>query len=164
MCYCPTPKLSPHRRLSISTFSKKLTLYDLEAFWKMGTWGNVLISHLLLVIPMSYLCHYTNWCPYLSQKWAHTHTLVALWEKHTLTPLYLYMEHFCPVVFCGDLNLSMFTDNGRLCSLSKDHFFKLWSDHLLFLPVWAPIQQMLPWNSVILQELKKSYNLNKIYK
>ncbi len=34
---------------------------------------NVLISHLLLVIPMSYPCHYTNVCPHLSHK------------KHTLT-------------------------------------------------------------------------------
>ncbi len=32
----------------------------------MGTWGNVLISHLHLVIPMSYQCHYTNVRPHLS--------------------------------------------------------------------------------------------------
>ncbi len=44
----------------------------------MGTWGKVLISHLLLVIPMSYTCHYTNLCPRMSQKRAHTH-------KHTHT-------------------------------------------------------------------------------
>ncbi len=44
----------------------------------MGTWGNVFISHLLLVIPMSYPCHYTNVCPHKSQK--HVHTC-----KHTLT-------------------------------------------------------------------------------
>ncbi len=29
----------------------------------MGTWGNVLINHLFLVIPMAYPCHYTNLCP-----------------------------------------------------------------------------------------------------
>ncbi len=42
----------------------------------MGTWVNVLISHLLLVIPMSYPYHYTNLCPHMSQKRtrAHTHT------------------------------------------------------------------------------------------
>ncbi len=38
----------------------------------MGTWGNVLINHILLVIPMSYPCHYTNLCPLMSQKRAHT--------------------------------------------------------------------------------------------
>ncbi len=32
----------------------------------MGTWGNVLISHLLLVIPMSYTCHHVTK--------THTHT------------------------------------------------------------------------------------------
>ncbi len=39
----------------------------------MGTWANVLISHLLLVIPMSYPCYYTNVCPHLSQKHVRTH-------------------------------------------------------------------------------------------
>ncbi len=50
----------------------------------MGTWGNVLISHLHLVIPMSYLCHYTNLCPHLSQTHTHTHT-------HTHT-VYIYIS------------------------------------------------------------------------
>ncbi len=40
----------------------------------MGTWGNVLINHLLPVIPVSYPCHYTNLCPHMSQQHAHTHT------------------------------------------------------------------------------------------
>ncbi len=47
----------------------------------MGTWGNVLISHLLLVIPMSYPCHYTNLCPHLSQKHAHIHTHTQIHKK-----------------------------------------------------------------------------------
>ncbi len=33
----------------------------------MGTWGNVLKSHLHLVIPMLYPCHYTHLCPHLTQ-------------------------------------------------------------------------------------------------
>ncbi len=37
-------------------------------------WENFLINHLLLVIPVSYPCHYTNLCPHMSQKCAHTHT------------------------------------------------------------------------------------------
>ncbi len=35
---------------------------------------NVLINHLLLVIPMSYPCYYTNLCPHKPHKHAHTHT------------------------------------------------------------------------------------------
>ncbi len=39
----------------------------------MGTWGNVLISHILLVIPAtSYPCHYTI-CVLIGHKNAHTH-------------------------------------------------------------------------------------------
>ncbi len=51
----------------------------------MGTWVNVLKSHLHLVIPVSYLCHYTNLCPDLSQKRAHTHT-----HTQTLTLTYTH--------------------------------------------------------------------------
>ncbi len=39
-----------------------------------GDTENVLINHLLLVIPMSYSCHYTNLCPHKPHKHAHTHT------------------------------------------------------------------------------------------
>jgi len=34
----------------------------------MGTWGNVLINHLLHVIPISYPCHYTHLCPHICHK------------------------------------------------------------------------------------------------
>ncbi len=50
----------------------------------MGTWVNVLKSHLHLVIPVSYLCH-TNLCPDLSQKRAHTHTTHTHTHSHTHT-------------------------------------------------------------------------------
>ncbi len=51
----------------------------------MGTWVNVLKSHLHLVIPVSYLCHYTNLCPDLSQKRAHTNSL-----SHTHTHTHVW--------------------------------------------------------------------------
>ncbi len=38
-----------------------------------GDTENVLINHLLLVIPMSYPCHYTNLGPHKPHKHAHTH-------------------------------------------------------------------------------------------
>ncbi len=45
-----------------------------------GDTENVLINHLLLVIPVSYPCHYTNLCPHKPYKHAHTHT-----HSHTHT-------------------------------------------------------------------------------
>ncbi len=75
MCYCPTPTL--HLNLALTgdgafLFSLKKT----HSVWfisvlNYGDTENVLINHLLLVIPMSYPCHYTNLCPH---KHAHTHT------------------------------------------------------------------------------------------
>ncbi len=75
MCYCPTPTL--HLNLALTgdgafLFSPKKT----HSVWfisvlNYGDTENVLINHLLLVIPMSYPCHYTNLCPH---KHAHTHT------------------------------------------------------------------------------------------
>ncbi len=57
----------------------------------MGTWVNVLKSHLHLVIPVSYLCHYTNLCPDLSQKRAHTHTHTHT-EIHTDTDTHTHTQ------------------------------------------------------------------------
>ncbi len=51
-----------------------------------GDTENVLINHLLLVIPMSYPCHYTNLCPHKPHKHAHTHT-----HTHTHTHIYIYI-------------------------------------------------------------------------
>ncbi len=86
MCYCPTPTL--HLNLALTgdgafLFSLKKT----HSVWfisvlNYGDTENVLINHLLLVIPMSYPCHYTNLCPHKPHKHAHTHT-------HTHTHLFL---------------------------------------------------------------------------
>ncbi len=59
----------------------------------MGTWVNVLKSHLHLVIPVSYLCHYTNLCPDLSQTHTHTHTHIHTHthkQPHTHTHIHTH--------------------------------------------------------------------------
>ncbi len=83
----PTPKLSPHRRRCISTFPQKNSLCMIYKRFNYGDTENVLINHLLLVIPMSYPCHYTNLCPHKPHKHAHTHT-----HTHTLTHTYEHMH------------------------------------------------------------------------
>ncbi len=70
----PTPKLSPHRRRCISIFPQKNSLCMIYKRFKLWGHWNVLINHLLLVIPMLYPCHYTNLCPHKPHKHAHTHT------------------------------------------------------------------------------------------
>ncbi len=87
MCYCPTPTL--HLNLALTgdgafLFSLKKT----HSVWfisvlNYGDTENVLINHLLLVIPMSYPCHYTNLCPHKPHKHAHTHTHT---HTHTMQP------------------------------------------------------------------------------
>ncbi len=81
----PTPKLSPHRRRCISTFHQKTHTVWFISVLNYGDPENILINHLLLVIPMSYPCHYkwhTNLCPHKPHKHAHTHT-----HTHTLSCL-----------------------------------------------------------------------------
>ncbi len=70
----PTPKLSPHRRRCIYIFPQKTHSVWFISVLNYGDTENVLINHLLLVIPMSYPCHYTNLCPHKPHKHAHTHT------------------------------------------------------------------------------------------
>ncbi len=70
----PTPKLSPHRRRCISTFPQKTLSVWFISVLNYGDTENVLINHLLLVIPMSYPCYYTNLCPHKPHKHVHTHT------------------------------------------------------------------------------------------
>ncbi len=95
MCYCPTPTL--HLNLPLTgdgafIFSLKKT----HSVWfisilNYGDTENVLINHLLLVIPMSYPCHYTNLCHHKPQtcphthKHTHTHTTHTHTHTHTLT-------------------------------------------------------------------------------
>ncbi len=84
MCYCPTPTL--HLNLALTgdgafLFSLKKTHSVLFiSVLNYGDTENVLINHLLRVIPMSYPCHYTNLCPHKPHKHAHTHT-----HSHTHT-------------------------------------------------------------------------------
>ncbi len=78
MCYCPTPTL--HLNLALTgdgAFQLSPQKTHSEWFISILNYGdteNVLINHLLLVIPMSNLCHYTNLCPHKPHKHAHTHT------------------------------------------------------------------------------------------
>ncbi len=85
MCYCPTPTL--HLNLALTgdgafLFSpqKTHTVWFISVL-NYGDTENVLINHLLLVIPMSYPCHYTNLClinhinmPTHIHTHTHTHT------------------------------------------------------------------------------------------
>ncbi len=86
MCYCPTPTL--HLNLALTGDGAfLLSLKKTHSVWfisvlNYGDTENVLINHLLLVIPMSYPCHYTNLCPHKPHKHAHTHTHT---HTHTLT-------------------------------------------------------------------------------
>ncbi len=78
MCYCPTPTL--HLNLALTGDGAfQLSPQKTYSVWfisilNYGDTENVLINHLLLVIPMSYPCHYTNLCPHKPHKHAHTHT------------------------------------------------------------------------------------------
>ncbi len=78
MCYCPTPTL--HLNLALTGDGAfLLSLKKTHSVWfisvlNYGDTENVLINHLLLVIPMLYPCHYTNLCPHKPHKHAHTHT------------------------------------------------------------------------------------------
>ncbi len=78
MCYCPTPTL--HLNLALTGDGAfLLSLKKTHSVWfisvlNYGDTENVLINHLLLVIPMSYPCHYTNLCPHKPHKHAHIHT------------------------------------------------------------------------------------------
>ncbi len=78
MCYCPTPTL--HLNLALTGDGafllppqKTYSVWFISVL-NYGDTENVLINHLLLVIPMSYPCHYTNLCPHKPHKHAHTHT------------------------------------------------------------------------------------------
>ncbi len=78
MCYCPTPTL--HLNIALTGDGafllppQKTHSVWLISILNYGHTENVLINHLLLVIPMSYPCHYTNLCPHKPHKHAQTHT------------------------------------------------------------------------------------------
>ncbi len=98
MCYCPTPTLHLNLALTgdgaISIFPQKKT----HSVWFISVLNyedteNVLINHLLLVIPMSYPCHYTNLCPHKPHKHAHTHTHTHHTHRHTHTHTLTHHTH-----------------------------------------------------------------------
>ncbi len=102
MCYCPTPTL--HLNLALTgdgafllSPQKTHTVWFISIL-NYGDTENVLINHLLLVIPMSYPCHYTNLCPHKPHKHAHIHTHSIIFpyrqgwreggrKKHVCVPL-----------------------------------------------------------------------------
>ncbi len=97
MCYCLTPTL--HLNLALTgdgafLFSLKKT-YSVWfiSILNYGDTENVLINHLLLVIPVSYPCYYTNLCPHKPHKHAHTHTHTHT-HAHTLTFVSLILKPF----------------------------------------------------------------------
>ncbi len=79
MYYCPTPTLL-HLNLALTwDCAFLLPPQKTHSVWfisilNYGDTENVLINHILLVIPMSYPCHYTNLCPHKPHKYAHTDT------------------------------------------------------------------------------------------
>ncbi len=86
MCYCPTPTL--HLNLALTgdgafqlSPQKTYSLWFIRIFNYGELWRR--INHLLLVIPVSYLCHYTNLCPHKPHKHAHTHTHTHTHTTHT---------------------------------------------------------------------------------
>ncbi len=116
MCYCPTPTL--HLNLALTgdgafLFSLKKT----HSVWfisvlKYGDTENVLINHLLLVIPMSYPCHYTICVlinhinmPRHTHTHTHTHThSTFLFQLYSLLNVEMYttvdsIKHFIYMVF-----------------------------------------------------------------
>ncbi len=141
MCYCPTPTL--HLNLALTgDCAFLLSPQKTHNVWfisilNYGDTENVLINHLLLVIPMSYPCHYTNLCPHKPHKHAHTHT-----HTHTHT-------HFCnnwqitnkvclkKKTFKGEYFLiyRMYTFNREkilLWSLISKGFFNTWNSYWPF--------------------------------
>ncbi len=77
----PTPKLSPHRRRFYFPHKKTHSVWFISVL-NYGDTENVLINHLLFVIPMSYPCHYTHLCPHKPYK-HFTHTQMY---SHTRIP------------------------------------------------------------------------------
>ncbi len=126
----PTPKLSPHRKRCISIFPQKTHSVWFISVLNYGDTENVLINHLLLVITMSYPCHYTNLCPHKPHKHAHTHT-----HTHTHTHIHAHRLQFlnsCSVKGCVSviLRVSAYAQEQRsILSCMDKHFSKYTYTH-----------------------------------
>ncbi len=97
MCYCPTPTL--HLNLALTGDGAfLLSPQKTHSVWfisvlNYGDTENVLINHLLLVIPMLYPCHYTNLCPHKPHKHAHTHTCTHTHAHNMCTHTHTHTQH-----------------------------------------------------------------------
>ncbi len=90
----PTPKLALTRDGAFLFPQKTHSVWFISVL-NYGDTENVLINHLLLVIPMSYPCHYTNLCPHKPHKLpTHTHTThTHTHHTHTHTPHHTHTHH-----------------------------------------------------------------------
>ncbi len=95
----PTTTLHPNLPLTgnwaFFISQKKTNSVWLISILNYGDTEIVLINHLLLVIPMSYPCHYTNLCPHKPHKHAHTtHTHTHTHSHtHTHTHMLVFMVY-----------------------------------------------------------------------
>ncbi len=111
-----------------------------------GDTENVLINHLLLVIPMLYPCHYTNLCPHKPHKHAHTHThasgLLSLWGLSIGVMLFLLYrldrKFYCPTLTLH-LNLALTGNFLHFYIFKKLHF--VWFITSIYVPTvtWVPM-------------------------
>ncbi len=103
-----------------------------------GDTENVLINHLLLVIPMSYPCHYTNLCPHKPHKHAHTHTHTHSLHNYLLMSKYLNKQKaqcytathlsFSSLRFSFSPSESSFTPESCRLLLLRSRSFRLESE------------------------------------
>ncbi len=119
MCYCPTPTL--HLNLALTGDSAFIfSLKKTHSVWFISVLNYVLINHLLLVIPMSYPCHYTNLCPHKPHKHAHTHTHTHTHTTHRVeTSLLICILALClaPLYHCQSEHAAhedLLMDNHRI--------------------------------------------------
>ncbi len=124
MCYCPTPTL--HLNLALTGDGAfLLSPLNTHTVWfisilKYGDTENVLINHLLLVIPMSYPCHYTNLCPHKPHKRAHTHARThARTHAHTHTHFIamLHQSLCVPQLLCSTQTQTPIAWRGKQTSV-----------------------------------------------
>ncbi len=141
MWYCPTTTL--HLNLALTgdgafllSPPKTHTVWFISIL-NYGDTENVLINHLLLVIPMLYLCHYTNLCPHKPHKHAHTHTLTHTHtHTHTLLPFDVSLFWSCFVLPCWPFYLLKISLTWIWTQSSVHMLFSLTSQWQL-LPFWV---------------------------
>ncbi len=132
MCYCPTPTL--HLNLALTGDGAfQLSPQKTYSVWfisilNYGDTENVLINHLLLVIPMSYPCHYTNLCPH-----THTHTHIHT-HTHSETHKYAHTPHTHTHTHKNGILADKLWDI-RWYRSTQFFFYKLWHSFLIVRPM-----------------------------